>query len=137
MYRLIYASSPRIPPHAEILDIVRASERNNSRLGCSGVLFFSTSEYLQVIEGPEDSVAKLMETIRADERHAVRWEESTQIARPRLSRSLPMGYLAPGELAGPQASALLRPHPGPEDGLAENLLSVAVAKYPSASLPVA
>lgn len=135
MHRLIYASCPRLPPHAEILDIVRASERNNTRLGCSGVLLFSSSEYLQVIEGPEKGVARLMALIRADARHTILWERVEKIARRRLSRSLPMGYLSPEELADPLASALRRPHPAPEDGLAKQLLAAAVEKYPSAAAP--
>lgn len=137
MLRVIYASCPRCPPHAEVLDIVRASERNNRRLGCSGVLLFSSTEYVQVIEGPPDGVARLMELIRGDERHRIQWERLVEIAQPFFSLSLPMGYLAPGELAGPIASSLRRPHPEAEDGLAEHLLAAAASKYPSAVLPAA
>ena len=135
MHRLIYASLPSTPPHAEILDIVRSSERNNTRLGCSGVLYFSSSEYVQLIEGPEDGVASLMERIRADGRHTLRWDRVEAIAGPRLAPTLPMGFLAPVELAGAPAAALRRPHPCPEEGLAEHLLAAAAVKYPSAAMP--
>lgn len=116
---------------------MRAAERNNRRLGCSGVLLFSSTEYLQVIDGPPDGVARLMDLIRADRRHRILWERLVEIDQPRFSLSLPMGYLAPGELAGPSAAALRRPHPAVEDGLTEQLLAAAAAKYPSAALPAA
>jgi hypothetical protein len=135
MHRLIYASLPSTPPHTEILDIVRSSERTNSRLGCSGVLFFSSSEYVQLIEGPEAGVASLMDLIRADGRHTILWERGETIPRQRLAPTLPMGFLAPGELAGASAAALRRAHPRPSDGLADHLLAAAAVKYPSAAMP--
>jgi len=137
MHRVIYASYPRCPPHAEILDIVRASERNNRGLGCSGVLLFNASLYLQVIERPQDGVARLMKLIRADERHGIQWERVVRIGRRHFSLSLPMGYLAPGDLSGSWAAGLSRPLPEAGDGLAERLFAAAAAKYPSSVLPVA
>ena len=67
---LAYTSRALIPAHsAEMLEIARASLRNNSRLGVTGALYFDGLRFYQVLEGDENVLACLFDTIRADPRH--------------------------------------------------------------------
>lgn len=69
-YRLIYASSARrrlaAPELEDILDVAR---RNNAREDISGMLLYRDGNFIQLLEGAEDAVLKLFETIKADARH--------------------------------------------------------------------
>lgn len=67
---LAYASNALVPVHsADMLDIARASLRNNARLGVTGALFFDGRQFYQVLEGDDTIIACLYDTIRADPRH--------------------------------------------------------------------
>ena len=67
---LAYTSNALVPAHSpEMLDIARASLRNNERLGVTGALFFDGRHFYQVLEGDEPVLACLFDTIRADPRH--------------------------------------------------------------------
>lgn len=52
-----------------IADIVRVSKENNANTDITGVLFFHEGRFLQIIEGEEDQLHALMDTISADPRH--------------------------------------------------------------------
>ena len=56
-------------------DILREARKNNSRLGLTGCLFRSKHYYAQLLEGPEESVERVMRRIRRDIRHfdIVQW----------------------------------------------------------------
>ncbi len=54
---------------AVIQDIVAHSKKNNAETEISGVLFFHENRFLQIIEGEEDHLRALMETISNDNRH--------------------------------------------------------------------
>lgn len=67
---LVYVSSGvRKLDDSEILDILRTSHRNNERLDITGMLLYKDGNFLQVLEGPEQAVTKLMETVERDSRH--------------------------------------------------------------------
>ena len=69
--RLAYASRARAPADSpEIRAIEDASLRNNARLGITGALYYDDESFFQVLEGPENAVALLYDTIRKDSRHA-------------------------------------------------------------------
>lgn len=56
---------------ADTLEAVyRISKKNNPDRGIMGVLFFTGSHFLQVIEGPTKAVDELMRTIKLDTRHS-------------------------------------------------------------------
>lgn len=52
-----------------IADIVKVSKENNANTDITGVLFFHEGRFLQIIEGEEDQLHALMDTISADPRH--------------------------------------------------------------------
>jgi hypothetical protein len=68
--RIAYASVPRADLAAhEVPQIVRKSRANNEREGIGGVLVFTGSDFVQLIEGPPAQVETLWHKIRADVRH--------------------------------------------------------------------
>lgn len=54
---------------AELPDILTVSQRNNRRVGVTGMLMFDSIRFLQALEGDEVAVRSTFERIRADYRH--------------------------------------------------------------------
>lgn len=54
---------------AELLELLRCSRENNSKLGLTGMLLYKNGEFMQVLEGPEQAVRTLVEKISRDPRH--------------------------------------------------------------------
>lgn len=50
-------------------DIVSVARKENAKYGITGVLFFIDSKFLQIIEGYETPLRRLMTNIEKDERH--------------------------------------------------------------------
>jgi hypothetical protein len=69
--RLIYASraTEALAP-ADIEQILDASRRNNGRAGVTGILIFSSREFLQCLEGSREAVNQTYARILGDPRHA-------------------------------------------------------------------
>ena len=67
--QILYIST--ITPAATIVvpQILSVSQSNNARDGLSGLLFFNGKRFLQVLEGPENAMAAVIDRIRADRRH--------------------------------------------------------------------
>ena len=53
----------------DIEQVLRASRRNNTAAGVTGVLLFVEGSILQVLEGPRKTVRGTFERIRTDPRH--------------------------------------------------------------------
>lgn len=74
LYNLAYISKNTISGtedeiKQEINDILAAAHRNNPKLDVTGALLYSGGYFCQVIEGPEDVLEELFETIQMDARH--------------------------------------------------------------------
>lgn len=74
-FRLIYTSRNMMQGHPEqiergIASILDISRRNNRSAGVGGVLMFNNGCFLQVLEGPLDTVTSTFERIQCDRRHA-------------------------------------------------------------------
>lgn len=74
LYHLAYISKNTVKGtaediRAEIRSILAAAHRNNPKLGVTGALLYSGGYFCQVIEGPEDALEDLFETIQMDDRH--------------------------------------------------------------------
>jgi Sensors of blue-light using FAD len=68
--RLGFLSLPRADlPGAELPRIIARSRINNARDEISGVLVYSGTDFVQLIEGPPTAVGALWARIRADPRH--------------------------------------------------------------------
>ncbi len=71
LVRLMYASRATEPVRSETLTaILKKSMHNNPDVGVTGVLCFSGSIYLQVLEGGRSQVSKLYNRIAQDPRHS-------------------------------------------------------------------
>lgn len=66
----LYISTAPTLPREEVDSILATSARNNPARGITGLLLFNGRNFLQLLEGEEEEVAGLMETITADPRHA-------------------------------------------------------------------
>ncbi len=62
---------------------VNAAE-NNKKLGLSGFLYFDGSKFLQYLEGEEENLMPLLDTIRKDPRHTFLCETEEVISEKRF-----------------------------------------------------
>jgi hypothetical protein len=72
-FALLYISDNRVaePQHAkEITSILASSLAKNRALSVTGALVGTPDHFAQVLEGSRDAVAKIMQGIEADPRHA-------------------------------------------------------------------
>lgn len=70
MYRLCYKSKSTSEINWDtVRDILHTSEANNSTAGITGLLMATSSHYLQVLEGPFESINKTFMRIVKDSRH--------------------------------------------------------------------
>lgn len=74
LYNLAYISKNAIKGDAdhikaEITKILASAHKNNPEKGVTGALLYSGGYFCQVIEGPEDVLEELYETIQMDDRH--------------------------------------------------------------------
>lgn len=70
MFFLIYASAATKPfSQSELLELLEKSHANNSKLGITGMLLYREGNFMQLLEGEEESVLNLYDKISADPRH--------------------------------------------------------------------
>lgn len=70
MRQIIYESVAADPSAEDIApDILRFARPENSLNGVTGLLLAANGRFLQVLEGPEESVSLTMDRIREDPRH--------------------------------------------------------------------
>ncbi len=71
--QLIYHSINRLEPGKaslfQLADILKASNRNNQRLGITGALLFDDDCFIQVLEGDRVHVMTIFERLKSDDRH--------------------------------------------------------------------
>jgi hypothetical protein len=56
-------------PQDELTDLLQKSRKNNSALGITGMLLYKDGNFMQVLEGDEDTVRELAAKIAQDRRH--------------------------------------------------------------------
>lgn len=54
---------------SELHDIAIQAQQNNARAGITGALLHIENSFIQVIEGPDSAIEKLLTTLLADKRH--------------------------------------------------------------------
>lgn len=70
MFQLVYASSADRPMPPEALEtLLERARAKNERLDITGMLLYREERFLQVLEGQQQAVRSLYDTIRRDERH--------------------------------------------------------------------
>ena len=95
MRQILYVSSTtRDVNEAELLSILDASRRNNSKVGVSGVLMYIDGGFMQVLEGEHNAVEQTLARIRNDKRH---WNATVLMDRtaPRCFGEWSMGFQRP------------------------------------------
>ncbi len=70
LYQIAYVSSAKSPfSAAQLGDILGQSRRNNAQRGITGMMIYVDGNIFQVLEGPNDVVRIVFDTIRVDSRH--------------------------------------------------------------------
>lgn len=119
--QVFYISSSHFSPNNPIdKDILRVARKNNSRLGLTGCLFRSDRYYAQLLEGPEESVWRMMRRIRRDLRHFDIKEWPLTQAPVRTFPDWHMGYSI-AEVADYQLKAIGQAEARPIREISENL----------------
>ena len=55
---------------SDVFGIVAASARNNVEARITGILFFKDSSFFQIVEGPSESLDRLLSVLAMDTRHS-------------------------------------------------------------------
>ena len=70
MYHLIYISYANYPmSEAELEAILQSARKKNREMGITGMLLYLNEKFIQVLEGEQDQIEKLMNIIELDPRH--------------------------------------------------------------------
>lgn len=70
MFFLVYVSIAAEPSSGEDLNtLLTTSRKNNASLGVTGMLLYKDGNFMQVLEGEEDTVRGLYQKITTDTRH--------------------------------------------------------------------
>lgn len=70
MFRIVYISAAKRPfLNSELTDLLFIARRNNGAVGVTGMLVYSSGEFLQVLEGEAANVVRIFDKISADRRH--------------------------------------------------------------------
>ncbi|MDC0476682.1 BLUF domain-containing protein [Alphaproteobacteria bacterium] len=67
--RVIYVSEKTDFSDASLANIIASSTKNNPETGVTGCLLSGSNSFLQLIEGPRQTIDRLYVTINADSRH--------------------------------------------------------------------
>ena len=67
--RLIYVSEKTDSSDASLAHIIASSTKNNPKTGVTGCLLSGSNSFLQLLEGPGQTIGRLYVTINADSRH--------------------------------------------------------------------
>lgn len=124
MLSLIYVSSSKeLMNEGQLLDILKTSRENNSQKEITGMLLYKGGNFMQVLEGPDDAVEALFETIRADSRH----KDVSVISREQISmRQFPAWEMAFQDLDNPN----IRNEPGYSQFLHDEFTAEVYRKNP-------
>ncbi len=70
MFHIGYVSSAAVEfTKPQLRDLLERSRDKNQRLAITGLLLYRDGNFMQVMEGTEQTVRKLYETVRQDSRH--------------------------------------------------------------------
>jgi hypothetical protein len=70
LYRLGYVSTQTRPlSSAEMLSLLHLARENNAAHDVTGLLLHREDSFFQVLEGPEQAVLEIFETLQSDSRH--------------------------------------------------------------------
>ncbi len=101
LHRIVYCSKGCISGgeeeiRRELDRILASARRNNSRVGVTGALLYNAECFAQVLEGPQEHVETIFETIQSDVRHHEIAVIESGVVRDRLFPEWSMAYAAAG-----------------------------------------
>lgn len=70
MRQLVYVSTACAVGPTDLEQIMTSAARNNAAAGVTGLLLFNGQNFLQLLEGEEDAVARLLDRVEDDPRHS-------------------------------------------------------------------
>lgn len=118
-FSLIYVSRSLLSwdeAAAAIDDIIATSLARNAREAITGALLYTGANFVQILEGPEMAVRRLMDGIRRDPRHDQVDVLDTLTSAPRLFEGWSMAYIGDSLYIRRHVEALLT-EPQGSDGL--------------------
>jgi hypothetical protein len=70
MYLVAYVSSAvQLFSDADLEALLKISRVNNQKVGVTGILLYKEGNFIQVLEGPKESVESVLKRIEGDQRH--------------------------------------------------------------------
>lgn len=83
-----------------IAKLLSQSRNNNQLVNVKGILCYSQTDFIQVLEGPENAVLNLYQKILADERHHECQLLNICLSRRYIFKNWSMGYIdiSPGDM---------------------------------------
>lgn len=94
MISLIYiSSSVKSLTDTELLEILQTSRKNNKSKDITGMLLYKGGNFMQVLEGPDETVDSLFEKVKMDPRHKDVILLSREQTRLRHFAKWEMGFL--------------------------------------------
>lgn len=70
MYQIVYVSAAtQVFSKSDLLDLLAVAHETNQRLGVTGMLLYKDGDFIQLLEGEEAVVKKLLAKICEDPRH--------------------------------------------------------------------
>ena len=94
--QVIYISQAVRPlGERELEELVATASRNNKALGITGGLLYIENSFIQVLEGADESISRLLAAIEADPRHTDMRVISDRTADFRNFEEWSMGYVKP------------------------------------------
>ena len=109
-FSLIYVSHGLLSENeaqAAIKDIIAASLVRNARENITGALLYTGANFVQILEGPEAAVGRLMDGIKRDPRHDQVEVLETMTSVPRLFEGWSMAYIGDSLYVRRHVEALL------------------------------
>jgi len=134
---LFYVSTSALQPaqrDVELDRIVQTALGRNPRYGITGALAFTERHFAQNVEGPEESVERLMANIRGDWRHK---DVQLVYREPMRERRFPtwsMAYAGPSTFVAGHVRSLLDGGQGPANRKAAERLILLMRQFVEAQL---
>ena len=103
LIRMIYVSSATTAlTTAELKNILSVAQRNNQKLGITGMLLFAEGNFIQVLEGEAEDVHSLYQKIEQDPRHtgAIVIDEEPTASRAFSQWSMGFRHISKEDKAG-------------------------------------
>lgn len=88
--RVIYISEHKDYSNQNLKNIIETSQKNNPSRDVTGCLISGTNTYLQLLEGPDNSVDELYTKIKTDNRHENIEKLVEEVVETRLFKSWSM-----------------------------------------------